>query len=210
MTWTEAGKQMLDWFGQGAQAILALGYLGTYLALVIEGLGLPFPGDAVMALYGLAAANGRFHTGPLIFISIAGYLTGAVISYGLSRYVGAGWLDRWTSSHMMNYRSLLRTTSMLNKYGPLLLVPGRFLPGVRSVSSYVAGAVRMEFPAFFLYTGIGVIVWCAGWIFLGFWFGEHLDFILRTVQSYLLYVTGAAVVVAGVFWLIRRRNRRPS
>lgn len=198
---------MLDWFGHGAEAIIALGYFGTYLALLIEGLGLPFPGDAVMALYGLAAANGKFHLGPLIFISIAGYLTGSLISYGVSRLFGSAYLEKWTSAHMMNFRSFERTTSMLNKYGPLLLVPGRFLPGVRSVSSYVAGAVRMEFPAFFLYTGIGVIAWCAGWILLGFWFGEHVTSILHTTQSYMLYLTGAAAVLMAGAWVWRRRIR---
>ncbi|WP_054967944.1 DedA family protein [Alicyclobacillus ferrooxydans] len=201
---------MLDWFGHGAEAVLSLGYLGTYLALVVEGLGLPFPGDAVMVLYGLAAANGKFQPGALILISVAGYLTGAVISYALSRYFGSVWLDRWRPSRMMNLRSFERTTSLLNKYGPMLLVPGRFLPGVRSVSSYVAGAVRMEFSPFFLYTGIGVIAWCAIWVLLGFWFGEHITAVMHTIQSYLLYITGGLFAIGGTVWVVRRKLRTPS
>jgi membrane protein DedA with SNARE-associated domain len=199
------GDKMLEWFGHGTEVVLSLGYLGTYIALIIEGLGLPFPGDAIMALYGLAAANGRFQLGWLIVMSVAGYLTGATMSYVLSRFLGAAWMGRWTSTHMVNYRSLERTTSMLNKYGPLLLVPGRFLPGVRSVSSYVAGAVRMEFPLFFLYTGLGVIAWCAGWVLLGYWFGEHVTTILHTTQSYLLYITGACVLVGLAVWAWRKK-----
>ncbi|MCL6454100.1 MAG: DedA family protein [Alicyclobacillus sp.] len=195
---------MLDWFGHLAEAVYAWGYTGIFAALIIEGLGLPFPGDAVMAFYGVAAASGQFHPIPLIAASVFGYMTAAVAAYVVSRRYGANWLDRLANARWFSARSMSRTSGLLSRYGPLLLIPGRFLPGVRSASSYVAGALRMEFGRFLVYTTVGVVAWCSLWVMVGYWCGEYLDGIFHTLQSSLTYVTGAALVVAVVVWAVRR------
>jgi len=200
---------MWDWLGHSADIVYSWGYIGIFIALIIEGLGLPFPGDAVMAFYGVAAAAGKFHPVPLIVTSILGYLIGALTAYGVSRRYGAAWIDRMAAFQWLNNRGMTRTSSLIDRYGPILLVPGRFLPGVRSASSYVAGLVRMEFSDFLVYTSIGVIVWCSLWVMIGFWFGEYLDAIFAAVQSSFAYATGGFLVLAvGVWWMLRLRKAR--
>lgn len=198
---------MLEWFGQMADQVLLFGYFGVYIALIVEGLGLPFPGDAVMAFYGFSAARGELHIGGILLFSILGYCTGTTIAYMLSRRFGREWLDRIANKLMFNRRSMLRTTGMIDRYGPWLLVPGRFLPGVRSVSSYVAGALDMDFRDFLLYTVIGATLWCAGWVGVGYWFGGHLAVVIDMIQSGLAYLTGAVLVTLLGFWLYRRKVR---
>lgn len=199
---------MLHSFGQWADVVYTWGYIGIFVALIIEGLGLPFPGDAVMAFYGVAAAKEKFHVFPLITSSIIGYLIGALICYFLSYRFGSTLLERASFTSWFNQRSMTRTSTMLSRYGPVLLIPGRFLPGVRSVSSYVAGAVKMEFAPFLLYTLIGVIGWCSMWVLIGYWFGENLHAILQVAQSSLAYITGGCVSVIAVVWVYRRRRLR--
>lgn len=199
---------MLEWFGSFADSILTLGRVGIYIALLIEGLGLPFPGDAALAFYGFAAAEGRFRLGTVLLFGVLGYLTGTLIVYGLSLRYGAAWLERVATLPLFNTRSMMRTTRLIDRYGPLLLVPGRFLPGVRSVSSYVAGLTRMDFGVFLLYTGIGVTLWCATWIGLGYWFGDNMKIIIQLVQSWLAYATGAALLIGVSVWVYRRKYAR--
>jgi len=198
---------MLHWFGTIADELLSWGYLGVFAALVIEGLGLPFPGDAVMAFYGFAAAHGQAHAGGVIGFSIVGYMAGTVFAYRVSHQYGAGLFDRIGSRFLLDHRSMTRASRLIDQYGPWLLIPGRFLPGVRSVSSYVAGASHMEFQPFLVYTGIGASLWCATWVGLGYWFGENMDVVLHAVQSSLAYVTGAGLVLLLALWAYRRRVR---
>jgi membrane protein DedA with SNARE-associated domain len=199
---------LLQWFGTLADSVLTLGLVGVYLALLIEGLGLPFPGDAALAFYGFAAAEGRFHLGAVWLFGTLGYITGALIVYGLSLRYGAAWLDRFANVPLFNARSMMRTTRLIDRYGPLLLVPGRFLPGVRSVSSYVAGLTRMDFRMFLIYTGIGVTLWCFAWIGLGYWFGDHMKVVIQLIQSWLTYATGAVLLIGGSIWMYRRKYAR--
>jgi membrane protein DedA with SNARE-associated domain len=197
--------RLFDWFGWMADSVLSLGYVGVFLALVLEGLGLPFPGDVAMAFYGFAAARGDVHLGAVMGCSLVGYMTGSTIAYTVSRKFGGHWLDTMSHRMLLNQRSIMSTSGLIRRYGAWLLIPGRFLPGVRSVSSYVAGISRMDFQAFLLYTGIGAALWCAGWVALGFWCGEHLTAVLHGVQSSLAYVlAGVLVALVGFLWYRRK------
>ncbi|MBX5436493.1 MAG: DedA family protein [Alicyclobacillaceae bacterium] len=197
---------MLEWFGALARALFDLGYPGVFAALVIEGLGLPFPGDAVMALYGFAAAEGRLHLLPVVLCSIAGYVCGALISYAVSRTYGPWVQERLFTFAMLNRRSMMRTTRLIDRYGAVLLIPGRFLPGVRSVSSYVAGLSQMDLRPFVLYTVIGASLWCSAWVGLGYWLGENAQWVMIHIRSALTWLTGAAALAAAVIWWFRRRQ----
>jgi membrane protein DedA with SNARE-associated domain len=197
---------VLEWFAHLTEIVFSLGYLGVYLALFIEALGLPFPGDAAMAFYGFAAAKGEFHIAGVIVFSILGYMSGAFVSYWLSRTFGWKLIDRVTTSFpLFNQRSMTRTTSLMDRYGPLFLTIGRFLPGIRSVSSYAAGIYRMGLQPFFIYTILGVIAWCSAWILAGYWFGEHLRLMLKVIQSWLFYVTILLVTAIGAAWYLQKR-----
>lgn len=195
---------MLEWFGSLAQTVIAIGYIGTFFALFVEGLGLPFPGDAVMAFYGFAVAEGRFNLWGVIAISVLGYVCGTSICYVISRKYGPKLLNRF---QFLSHGNMMRTTSMIDRFGPLLLIPGRFLPGVRTFSSYAAGMYRMEIRAFLTYTVIGVALWCSAWVMLGFWFGENMKVIMQSVQSWLGYFTLGTITLATIYWLIRKRRR---
>ncbi|MCL6517497.1 DedA family protein [Alicyclobacillus sp.] len=200
---------MWQWFGGLAEVVMDWGYAGVYAAMVIEGLGLPFPGDAVLALYGFLAAEGRMQPGGQWLAALAGYMTAAVIAYWVSRRFGTGFVHGLGGRlAMLNERGMMRTTRLIDRWGPWMLVPGRFLPGVRSMSSYVAGLCRMDWRPFLVYTGIGAGLWCGAWLGAGYWFGDHVDDLLA--QSRTVFGWAAAVAVAGMagLWLYRRRMAR--
>ncbi len=197
---------MLAWFSHILEGVFRVGYPGIVLALIVEGLGLPFPGDAVMAFYGFAAADANFRLDGVIVCSFIGYMFGSTLAYAASRRFGRGMLDRLARLRWFSSGSLMRTSRLIDRFGPLLLVPGRFLPGVRSVSPYVAGMGGMEMEPFLFYTGLGAALWCTAWVCVGYWFGEHLDWILHVAQSSLAYVTGCALVIGAAYWLWRRRT----
>ncbi|MCL6594172.1 MAG: VTT domain-containing protein, partial [Alicyclobacillus sp.] len=99
---------------------------------------------------------------------------------------------------------LRRAAGRLLRYGPLLLVPGRFLPGWRAVSSYAAGAAHMDLRAFLVYTGMGAGLWCGAWLGVGYWFGENADWLLRTANTWLALLAAAGAAAVAGLWLYRR------
>lgn len=204
---------MLAWFGGLAQAIFQLGYPGVLVALTIEGTGLPFPGDAAMAFYGFGTAEGRLRWSLVLVVCVIGYMLGASIAYGVGRafsstfHRGVG-LQRIGRFLGISQRSMTRTTNLMERFGPVLLIVGRFLPGIRSVSSYAAGLTKMPFQPFFLYTFIGTVLWCSTWLGLGYLLEENVTRVLHFAQSSLAYVT-IGLVIGVAIWLVWRRRQRP-
>lgn len=197
---------VLDWFGGLAGAVVGWGAPGVFVAMVIEGLGLPFPGDAVLAFYGFLAAQGRMHLGGLWLFGTAGYVTGAGMAFWASRRFGARFVHGIGGRlALLSDRGMSRTTRLMGRWGPWILAPGRFLPGVRSVSAYVAGLSGMDWRPFVLYTGIGAGLWCTAWVGAGYWFGEHVDDVLARSRTLLGGAAVVAVAAAAAVWLYRRR-----
>lgn len=203
---------LLAWFADLAKAVFSLGYPGMVIALFIEGSGMPFPGDAAMALYGFAAAKSQFSWLLVYVFCILGYMIGAVAAYAASRVIAVSVRGRIADYRVARFagfstRSLDRTTRLMDKYGPWMLIVGRFLPGVRSVCSYVAGLSRMRFGPFLLYTLIGSTIWCSAWITLGYVLEDNVKVVLETVRGSFVYVTIGLALAAMVYAFYRgRRN----
>jgi len=199
-------QTLLTWFGQLSDKLIALGYPGMFWALVIEGVGIPFPGDAALTFYGFAAAEGRFKLFLVIPICSAGYVAGTCLAYTISRSLGRSFVDTLSRWHLFRSDGLRRTTELLDNYAAALLILGRFLPGLRSLSAYVAGVGKMAFPTFLLYTIFGSLLWCSTWILLGYWLGDNIQTFMREAQKILMYAAILAVCIGLPIWLHHRRK----
>ena len=201
---------MLKWFSQLTSVVFSLGYPGVVVALIIEGLGLPFPGDAVMAFYGFAAANGQFHVLGILIFSIIGYIIGSLMGYFASKQFGTTWAARSYNLPFISQSQIERTVQLIDKHGPWMLVVGRFLPGFRAVSPYVACFSRMDFEPFVVYTGIGAAIWCALWVFIGYWFGENLGAITHHLQRSAMIAALGIILIGAAVWIARKTLLRSS
>jgi membrane protein DedA with SNARE-associated domain len=200
--------QLMMWLQQISNIIVALGYPGVFVAMVLEGLGLPFPGDAFLAFYGYAISEGDMNGLAVLSIGTLGYLAGVSIIFWLTCQFGSVILKPFYRLHILNAGRMNHTIELMNKYGALLLIPGRFLPGIRSLSTYAAAFGKLPYSTFTFYTLVSAIFWCGMWIGLGFWFGENVQTLLQHVQSILLWLTVGVCAVAVLFWLYRRMQAK--
>ncbi|WP_010597172.1 DedA family protein [Rickettsiella massiliensis] len=62
-----------------------------------------------------------------------------------------------------------------------------FIPGVRHLTGYVAGALKLEYRLFALYAYSGGIVWASVFMTLGYFFSSHWNMALQKVTHYLSF-----------------------
>ncbi|WP_245630283.1 DedA family protein [Alicyclobacillus acidiphilus] len=198
------------WIQYVTAALVFLGYPGLYLAMVCEGLGLPFPGDVFLAFYGYSIAERGLNAIPVFCFGTLGYFTGVLIVFTMTRRFGNLIISPLYRLRVLNKPRLDGIGNLIQHYAALVLIPGRFLPGVRSLSTYAASLSDMSYGTFSLYSVLGSMVWCGVWIGFGYWFGENVDTMMQHVQTTLIWLTVAIVSILLLLWLLRRLQAKAN
>lgn len=164
--------------------------LGTISGL-LEGIGLPWPGIAVLAGAGaefrsLAAAVA---VGTLFAIA---YTAASLVQYLIGRY---SWplFERFLSAQMQ--RQLNQT---LKRYGEGAVFWTRPL-AIGNYMSIPAGIMRMHPAKFILYTFLGKWIWAVGITAAGNYLGAYMEH-----ASTIFALLAVAMVAKGLFSFLRK------
>jgi membrane-associated protein len=199
-------EYLLNWLGDWA-------LWGTLLVVFIEcGLLFPIlPGDSLLFAVGLFIAQGTIHV-PLwlacVLLTVAAFL-GNVSGYYIGRFLGTS-LFRNPNARFLKPKYIEQTHEFFDRYGPRALVLGRFVPIVRTFITIVAGAGKMDPKKFFLWTGIGAVIWAPGITLLGHALG-HVEFIHKNLEATLVLLVVISLIPMVIeYFLARRRNRNSN
>ena len=188
------------------------GLLGIALILFAEcGLlvGFFLPGDTLLFAAGVLVKKGTFDQ-PLwlvIAIEMGAAIAGNMVGYEIGRRGGPAVFNK-PDSRLFKPEYVERTQAFFDRYGPLAIVLGRFVPVVRTFITVMAGAGRMSYRTYAVYTVIGGILWTAAITLLGYFLG-NVDFIANNIELLVLLGVAVSVVpVLGQLFLSRRKSRR--
>ena len=186
------------------------GLLGIALILFAEcGLLIGFflPGDTLLFAAGVLVKKGTFDQ-PLwlvIAIEAGAAIAGNMVGYEIGRRGGPAVFNK-PDSRLFKPEYVERTQAFFDRYGPLAIVLGRFVPVVRTFITVMAGAGRMNFRTYAIYTVIGGVLWTVSVTMLGYFLG-NVAFIADNIE--LLLVGGVLISVVPVgFGLIRHTRSR--
>ncbi len=199
------GPSWLD----ASQLIENFGLLGIMTIVFAEcGLlvGFFLPGDTLLFTAGVLVQRGTFHQ-PLwwvILLICVAAIVGNQVGYEIGRRGGPAVFKR-PDSRLFRPEYVERTRAFFEKYGPPAIVLGRFVPVVRTVITVMAGAGRMNYRTYTLYTVLGGILWATSVTLLGYWLG-NIDFIANNIE--LLLLAGVAVSVVPIGFQLLRHQRR--
>lgn len=190
--------------------IETFGYWAVLVAVALESMGVPFPGETALlagAIY--AGLTGRLDIALVIVAGAAGAILGDNIGYSIGRIGGYPLLRRLTQLLRIEGKSLRYTQRFFAQYGGSAVFFGRFFSVLRTYVALLAGVNRMPRRSFFFWNAAGGIVWAIGYGLLGYVLGHNLPLLAEVLR--LLGVGGIAalaVFIAAVlvWWLVRRRR----
>ena len=180
--------------------ISALGYGGIALCMAIESACIPLPSEIIMPFSGYLVTTGRFTLWGVVLAGAAGNVLGSWVAYGLGVKGGrplAQRLARWRIIRMEEYD---RADGWLNRHGLRVAFWTRLIPIVRTFISFPAGAARVPFWRFSLYTFLGSAIWSLALACVGVVFREHWDKIRTYWRGFDLVVV-IALGLLFLFWL---------
>ncbi len=157
------------------QWITEYGYFGIFFLLIFGIVGLPIPDEWLLVLSGYLAFKEVLGFFPTLAIAAMGSAGGLTVSYILGRS-SSNYLvrkfGRWLS---IDEQKILRAQHWFHNLGRWVLVVGPFIPGVRNLMGYVAGATKLQLHVFMRFAYLGAFVSSATFVTFGYFVGQHLN-----------------------------------
>ena len=182
----------------------AIGYPAAGLGILIESAGIPFPGEALL-LAAAAWAAARHHS--LLLVILFGFLgatVGADLGYLLGYKGGRPFVERFGRVFRIRPEHIARSELFFARYGDRAVLASRFVLGLRTWGSMLAGMARMPFWRFQVFSAIGGLAWAAGIGIAGYLLGSNLpllEAVVRDIGLGGLVLIGVVVVILVVVQL---------
>lgn len=177
-------------------------------AIVFAETGLvvfPFlPGDTLLFIGGAFCATGAMDVWLLVGMLLVAAVGGNTLNYGFGSIIGDRvfthdyrWLDK---------KALHKTHVFFEKHGGKTIILCRFVPVVRTFAPFVAGVSKMTWRKFQLFNVTGALLWVAGLVAAGYFFG-NIPIIRDHLNTIVLIGVAAAVVplMLGGAWKFYRK-----
>jgi membrane protein DedA with SNARE-associated domain len=190
-----------------AHLVTHAGYGAIMLAICVESLGIPFPGEATLlaaAIY--AGTTHRLDISLVVAAAAAGAVVGGIIGYSIGRSFGFWLLTKYGGRIGLSERRIRLGQYLFLRHGGKVVFFGRFVAVLRALASFLAGANRMSWPRFLTFNAAGAIVWASAYGVGAYVFGKEIHRIAGPI-GLALGLVALIVIVAGIVFLRRNEAR---
>jgi len=187
-------------------AIFEMGYIGIFLLMLIESSFIPFPSEIVLVPAGYLASKGEMDISLILFASLMGSISGALINYFGALYVGRKFILRFGKYFFISKETLDKMELFFAKHGAISTFTGRLIPGIRQLISIPAGLSRMNLKVFIFYTSLGAMIWSIILVAVGYIIGENQE-LIKTYLSQIVTITLICVAIITALYIYRNNKK---
>ncbi|MBK9623209.1 MAG: VTT domain-containing protein [Rhodocyclaceae bacterium] len=187
------------------------GVLMIFVVVLLEQVGLPLPAVPALVVAGALAADGQLLL-PLLFgAAMLACIIGDAIWYAAGRRYGNRVLKTLCRVSLSPDFCVTQARANFDRWGMGLVVIAKFVPGLSTVVPPLAGAMRVEWRAFFLFDGIGAMLWSACGLGAGYVMHAQVAELLSQAErlglgALILVAVTVIVHIAAKWWQRRQMN----
>ncbi len=168
----------------------------------------PFlPGDSLLFAAGTFAAIGSFNVHLLFLLLSLAAFAGDTMNYWIGHYLGMKLFEK--ENRFLNKKYLERTHKFYEKHGGKTIIIARFVPIVRTFAPFVAGIGSMTYIKFISYNIIGGVLWCALFVYGGYYFG-NLPFVKNNFSLVIIAIIIISVLPMAIEYFKHRSSKEKS
>ncbi|MEK7135727.1 MAG: DedA family protein [Patescibacteria group bacterium] len=178
-------------------------FFGSYFETLI-GVGFFIYGEIFFIPGALLAGAGVLNIWLVAFALIVGGILGDSTSFALGRRWGTSIFKE--DNKIFNHTNYQKGLDFFAKYGTKAVFFARLLGPVSWITPFLAGTYKVPYPRFLGYNVAGVTVGIGQFLIIGYFFGSNFNAILSSVKQDAAVVGGITVLVAAVYYIIKRNK----
>ena len=191
-----------------------LAYLTLFLAALLEAVpvvGAVIPGSTIIFALSALVPGGELKLEWVLIAAAAGALLGDGSAFWIGHRSQREILNAWPLS---NYPGVVaQSEAFFNRWGALAVFFARFVPPIRAFVPVTAGALAMRPMTFFAVNIPAILLWAPAHVLPGVLavsalhkYGGFAPHSGLAKHYWMLFVIGAAVIIALAVWVIHRRQ----
>ncbi|MBQ4870794.1 VTT domain-containing protein, partial [Priestia megaterium] len=180
------------------------GYIVLFLALMLELLALPLPGELLMGYAGVLAFQGHLSWIGSILAAGMGSVVGMTIAYGVGYKLGTPFFNKYGKTLHMGPERIERMSKWFSRHGNKLLIIAYFLPVIRHITGYFSGMTRLPFRTYALYAYSGSFLWVTTFITLGKLLGPEWEQFHNSIKKYFIIGMIVAVILFASIYIYKQ------
>lgn len=190
-----------------------VGYVGVFVAMVLNSCLIPIPSEVTMALTGALAAEGEMNIYLGILVGAVGTVIGSIAAYSIGAKINEKhimrFLRRWGKFILVSEDEYVKTTLWIKKYGKQVSFFSQLIPGVKTVIALPSGVARIEKIPFVVNTFLGCLVSNSIFAFIGFKLGEEWELMEPYIKKFELVIIAAGFVLVGLY-VYKKFSHKPE
>ena len=167
------------------------------------------PGDSLLFAAGaLAARPGNdLNVGVIIPLLIVAALLGDNVNYFVGKFLGSRIKAR---KRILFFKReyIDETEKFYAKHGGRTVIIARFIPIVRTIAPFVAGAGSMHYTTYIRFCIMGAVLWVTSITLLGYFFG-NLAIVQKNFELVVFGIVGLSLLPI-VYQFLKQRFSRPT
>jgi membrane-associated protein len=151
------------------------------------------PGDSLLFAVGvLASTTGKIELSFVIPLLIGAALLGDNVNYFVGKFF-SNFIKSKEKILFLKRSHIEQTEAFYEKHGGQSVIIARFVPIVRTVAPFVAGAGSMTYSKYIIFCIIGAVLWVTGITTLGYFLGTN-DWVKHNFEKVVLGIVAVSVL----------------
>ncbi|MDR1701079.1 MAG: DedA family protein [Lachnoclostridium sp.] len=169
-----------------------------FFVILVEYACFPISSELVLPISGGVAKS---HSVPFLFVLLISVLAGTIgvcFTYAVGRYGGSPLMERIMQRFPRTKKPILASYRFFGDHGNSAACFGRLVPICRTYISFISGATNRDFGSYLLYSSIGITLWNAFLLSIGYYFMQYKDIVFTYYNNYktlVLFSAGTIVVL---------------
>ncbi|CCH54705.1 SNARE associated Golgi protein-like protein [Fibrisoma limi BUZ 3] len=168
------------------------------------------PGDSLLFAAGALAARdtNELRVEVIIPLLIVAALSGDNVNYIVGKFLG-NQIKMRERILFFKREYISETEKFYGKYGGRTVIIARFIPIVRTIAPFVAGAGSMNYGTYIKFCIMGAVLWVTSITLLGYFFG-NFPIVQKNFELVVFGIIGLSVMPILVEVLKKRLRRTPA
>lgn len=179
--------------------ISSFGYLGMFIAMILEAVIIIIPSEVILATGGILAANNIFSFLGAFITGLLGSVFCAIAIYLMGYYGGRPFIEKYGKYFFMKKEDIEKSDKWFSKYGMKAALFGRCLPIIRTFISLPIGIARLNFKKFVIYTTIGSIPWTLAFVSAGYLLGDNWEIVSSYIDILKLPIIICIIIFIAIY-----------